>query len=380
MAEKTVAAEAVSEKHPGLPFTLPERAPVTRLRHVDARALLHPAGGRTQALAGFDDEFTDIVDYIYRITHRIWVDRALGMIYDYYDHVSTIYTPYGVTRTVEEVVAATAAMINAYPDRESHFLNVAWSGDDVAGFYTSHLGFSRMTNRGPTIYGPATQKQVVIRTVADCISLNNQIHTEWLVRDNGAMVRQLGFDRHEVARRLAERGPPDTPTVSPTPRMLGQQPPQQLDIPGDTPEGFMRHFFHDVWNRRRLDRLSEVYAPSAVAHSGGGRMAVGVRNIGALIIAMLTAIPDAVVRVEHVSWSEETDGVIVAVRWQLEGSTQAGGLLGDCPRGAPVAMIAMSHFRFGGGADAGRIVEEWTLFDEIGVLVQAYRATGPTRI
>ena len=376
MAGKSSPGARVASHRDGLPFALPERPPVTHLRHVDARGLLRPPGGRTQALGGFDDEFVDIVDYIYRITHRIWVDRALGMIYDYYDHVSTVYTPYGVTRTVEEVVAATATMINAFPDRESHFLNVAWSGDDAQGFYTSHLGFSRMTNRGPTVYGPATNKTVVIRTVADCISLNNQIHTEWLVRDNGAMVRQLGFDRHEVARRLAERGATDTLPESPTPRMYGQQSPQPLDLPSETAEQYMRHFFHDVWNRRRLDRLGEVYAPGAIAHSGGGRVAVGVRNISALVIALLTSIPDAVMQVDHVCWSEETDGVIVAVRWRLEGSTQAGGLLGDAPAGRPVAMIGMSHFRFA----AGRIVEEWTLFDEIGALVQAYRPAGLTEV
>lgn len=355
---------------PALPFTLPKRPPVTRLRHVDPRTLLHPPGKRTQSLHGFDDEFVDIVDYIYRITHRIWVDRALGMIYDYYDHVSTVYTPYGVTRTVEEVVSSTAAMINAFPDRESHFLNVAWTGDDEAGFYTSHLGFSRMTNRGPTIYGPATNRNVLIRTVADCISLNNQIHTEWLVRDNGAMVRQLGFDRHLVARRLAERSATESAPESPTPRMYGQQVPSPLDMPKETVEQYMRHLFHDIWNRRRLDRLNEVYEPDAVAHSGGGRVAVGVRNISALIISILTAIPDAVMQVEHVSWSEETDGVIVAVRWRLEGSSQKGGLLGEAPAGQPVAMPGMSHFRFAGS----KIAEEWTLFDEIGVLVQAYRS------
>ena len=354
----------------GLPFVLPERPPVSRVRHRDVQEMLHPTGERTQPLAGFDDEFTDIVDYIYRITHRIWVDRGLGLIYDWYDHVSTVYTPLGVTRTVEEVVASTAAMINAFPDRESHFLNVAWSGDDVEGFYTSHLGFSRMTNVGPTLFGPATGKTVVIRTVADCISLNNQIHTEWLIRDTGAMVRQLGFNRHVIARSLSERELVEIPVLTPTPRMYGQSSPQVIDEPADTPEGFIRHMFHDLWNRRRLDRLDSIYAPDAVAHSGGGRVAVGVRNISALMIAILTAIPDATMRVEHVCWSEETDGVIVAARWVIEGTTRAGGLLGAAPAGSPVSMLGMSHFRF----DAGRIVEEWTVFDEVAVLAQAYRA------
>lgn len=366
-------AEAFSGIRAGLPFVVPNRPEVSHVRHRDGMAMQNPGSTRTQSLRGFDDEFVDIIDYIYRITHRIWVDRAIGQIYDYYDHVSTVYTQAGVTRTVEEVVAATAAMMNAYPDRESHFLNVAWSGDDEQGFYTSHLGFSRMTNRGPSAYGPATNRTVVIRTVADCVSLNNKIHTEWLVRDNGAMVRQLGLDAHVVAQDLAERPQSEIFVLSVPTRMYGQVTPQKLDLPKETLEQYMRHMFHDVWNRRRLDLLNDLYAPDAVAHSGGGRVAVGVRNISALIISILTAIPDAVMSVDHVSWSEEPDGLIAAVRWSLQGSTRAGGLLDNVPGGQQVSMLGMSHFRFRGA----KIVEEWTLFDEVGVLAQAYRSAAP---
>jgi predicted ester cyclase len=75
-------------------------------------------------------------------------------------------------------------------------------------------------------------------------------------------------------------------------------------------------------------------------------------------------------RVEHVSHSEETDGVIVAVRWVYEGTTQSGGVLGECPVGKPVFMMGISHMRFAGD----KIVEEWMVFDELGVLSQAYRS------
>lgn len=44
--------------------------------------------------------------------------------------------------------------------------------------------------------------------------------------------------------------------------------------------------------------------------------------------------------------------------------------LGEMQGWKPVAMIGMSHFRFGDGG----IVEEWTVFDEVAVLAQAYRA------
>lgn len=360
----------VAAAWPDLPFTLPEREPVTRIRLRDARDLKRPAERRTQALSGFEPQFSDIVDYIVRITEEIWVDRAIGRIYDTYDHACTIYSQLGVVRSVEEVIAATVATLNGFPDGETHHLNVAWSGDERQGFYTSHLGFSRSTNRGRSAYGPATGARVGIRFVADCVARENRIHTEWLVRDNGALVRQLGLDLEEVARTLAAAPGREVFIVSPDTRLEGQAPRSAYDGPRDTPDGYARGMMHDLWNLRRLDRLEQFYGPEVVAHSGGGRVAQGLRNLGALFLELMASVPDGVMRVENVCWSEETDGVILAVRWVLEGSTRKGGVLGDeIPEGRPIAMMGSSHLRL----DGARIVEEWTVFDEVGVRAAAYR-------
>jgi predicted ester cyclase len=352
-----------------LPFALPERPPATRIRQADTRALLAPAGPRTQPMAGFEEQFVDIVDYVVRITEEIWVERAVGRIYDTYDAGCTVYSSYGVVRSVEDVVASTVGTLHAFPDGEVHHLNVAWSGDDQAGFYTSHLGYSQSTNVGVSAYGPPTGRRIGLRFVADCISRDNRIHTEWLVRDNGAMVRQLGFDLHDAARRVAASPRGELAVLSPPTRLEGQAPRRWYEGPNDTPEGWIAHHFSEVWNRRRFDHVPFHYAKDAVAHWAGGRVANGPRNIGALIVGLLASLPDSTIRVEHVSWSEETDGVILAARWTLEGTTRPGGLLGDVPAGKPVFVMGMSHFRFGGG----HIVEEWTVFDEVGVLAQAYR-------
>jgi predicted ester cyclase len=74
--------------------------------------------------------------------------------------------------------------------------------------------------------------------------------------------------------------------------------------------------------------------------------------------------------VEHVCWSDETDGPIVAARWVLSGSSTREGILGDeIPVGRPVFLMGVSHLRL----QRSRIVEEWTVFDEIGVMAMAYR-------
>lgn len=352
------------------PFTLPERPAVTQIRLRDARELRTSPGKRTQPLRGFEDRFPDIVDYIVRITDEIWIDRAVGYIYDTYDTSCAIYSSYGIVRSVEEVVAGTIVTLNAFPDGEIHHLNVAWSGDEDVGFYTSHLGHSRSTNIGASGYGPPTGRKASIRFVADCISRDNRIHTEWLVRDAGAQVRQLGLDVHDCARRIAATAPLESYIIAPETRLDGQSPRRPLDLPRDTLDGWARHLFHDLWNLRRLDKINDLYAPDAVVHAGGGRVAQGQRNIGTLFLHIAASLPDGMMRVEHVCHAEETDGVIVAVRWVLEGTTRSGGVLGACPEGRPVFMMGSSHIRLQGL----KIVEEWMVFDEVGVLAQAYRA------
>ena len=355
--------------HENLPFTLPERPPVTRIRHRHTAEITVPSGVRTQPMAGFEDDFTDIVDYIIRITEQIWVKRAVGRIYNTYAPNCTIYTTNGIVRSVEEVIASTTIGIQSTPDAESHHLNVAWSGDEDVGFYTSHLGYARSTNTGASLYGAPTGKRLGRFFVADCISRANLIHTEWLVRDNGASVRQMGLDMHETARRLAEMPLAESAMLAVPTRLEGQVPREAYAGPTDTIEGWVAHHFSQIWNRRSFDHIGFHYHPSVIAHWAGGRVAHGARNLGALILGLLASLPDATMRVEHVSWSDETDGVIVAVRWMLEGTTRSGGLLGDVPAGRPVGVMGMSHLRFSGIY----VVEEWTVFDEVAVIAQAYR-------
>lgn len=347
-----------------LPFDLPERPPVRRIRQIDAAA--PRATERTQPMRGFDTQYTDIVDYIVEITDEIWGDRAVGRIYDTYDAGCTVYSSYGIVRSVEEVVTGTLATLNAYPEYETTHVNVAWSGDEDAGFYTSHLGFARSTNLGPSAWGPATGKRTQRFFVADCVSKDNRIHTEWLVRDSGVSVRQLGLDIHQLARDLAAAGAV-MPAIA-TPGTIARGAP--ADLGERTTDTWARRFIHDLWTRKRFDWLEKYYHDEAVVHAGGGREAQGLRAISTLLIQVQAALPEGVPRVQHVCHSVETDGVIVAIRWVFEGASAPGGVLGDCPANRPIMMMASSHVRF----QEGKIMEEWLIFDELGMLVQAYRA------
>jgi hypothetical protein len=364
---RTAAANASAALR--LPFVLPPRPPITRIRQVPVLALRAPKPARLQPMAGFDEGYADIVDFIVRITEEIWTDRAIGRIYETYDHACTIYSPYGVVRSVEEVIASTVTTLHAFPDGVLHHLNVAWAGDEQAGYYSSHLGFSRSTNLGPSAWGPATGRRMAVHFVADCVTRANLIHTEWLVRDNGAAVRQLGLDANEVARAAAARPASEVAVQSPPTPLLGQAPRPALTREDESVESWARVMFDQLWNQRRLDRIGQYFSADSVCHAGGGRVAAGLRNQQALMLLITSAMPDATMHVDHVCWSEETDGVIVAVRWRLEGSSRPGALLGNCPERKRVVLSGMSHLRVCGPL----VVEHWMIFDEIGALVGVYR-------
>jgi predicted ester cyclase len=343
------------------PFSLPERPAVRRVRPDSGRDIARQA--RVQPMRGFDPQYTDIVDYIVEITDEIWGQRAIGRIYDTYDANCTIYSSYGVVRSVEQVVANTIGGLNAYPEYDMRHVNVAWSGDEDRGFYTSHLGFARSINLGQSAWGPATGKRTARLFVADCISLENLIHTEWLIHDAVA-VSQLGLDMHELARKIAQTLSVDHFAGSPQRPLRGDIQPCFASA-----EDWAQYFMHSLWTLKRLDRLSEFYAQDAVIHGAGGREAQGLQAIGSLYIHIMAAIPDGVIRVENVCHSDEADGTIVAIRWLMEGLSAPGGAIGDCPRNRPVFMMASTHLRF----EDGKIVEQWLVFDELAMLAQTYR-------
>ena len=150
--------------------------------------------GDKPAMRGFDPEFTDIVDYILRITYRIWEGKQVGLCYDYYSEDCPVYTLGGVFYGAEVVTQNTVNTLAAFPDRTLHAENIIWGGDDQRGFHSSHLIKSHMTNMGDSEFGPATGKEATIYVIAHCVVKENKVIEEWLVRDNLSLVEQLGFD------------------------------------------------------------------------------------------------------------------------------------------------------------------------------------------
>ena len=54
-------------------------------------------------------------------------------------------------------------------------------------------------------YGKPSGKEIYYRVIADCACRDNQVYDEWIVRDQGAMVRQIGYSPEEFAMNYNQK-------------------------------------------------------------------------------------------------------------------------------------------------------------------------------
>jgi predicted ester cyclase len=332
-----------------------------------------PPGTSSGNMRGFDAEFTDIVDYILRITYRIWEGKQVGLCYDYYSDDCPVYTLGGYVEGAEQVTQNTIKTLSGFPDRTLHADNIVWGGNDEDGYHTSHLICTNMTNLGPSEYGQPTGLPAQIQVIAHCVVKDNRIVEEWLVRDNYSLAEQLGVDPQEYAMQLAatpldENGKFAQWLNSEIAR-VGEQTRDRAPYPGDDNEAFISAALQNIWNARLLGDSHLLYAENARLHASARPDYDGVDSIGRFFIEILGSIPDARLSVDYSCSNAMLDGEYVAVRWTLAGTHSGSALWGE-PTGAPLLILGESQYRM---VD-GKVMEEWLVFDEIAVLTQIERA------
>jgi len=333
--------------------------------------LLDPPQKRSQIMDGFEDQYTDIIDYIVRITHHIWEDGNIGYIYDTYAHNARVYDDYGLQYGRDKIVADTVHTINAFPNIRLFADDVIWAGDDQIGFHTSHRTILNGHNTGFSRYGPPTGRKMVVTCIANCVARENEIFEEWVIYNTASMLRQLGFNLFDLAREMAPidtSGLQDPRTGEPA-RLPGQGKPPiytsqttgRFDV-----EDFLREMYHNVWNRRNLNHLQQCYAPNVHYHGSTDREFHGVNEIKSFNLSVLAMFPDLSMQVDDLYWmGNDIEGYRVSVRWSIVGTHRGHGIYGR-PTGRQVFMWGISQHVI----QNERIVEEWTLFNEFAVLQQ----------
>jgi hypothetical protein len=341
---------------------------VTQVYWKNLPELLEPSESKSQTLKGFDEEFIDIVDYIIRITHRIWEQKNVGLCVDYYSAYCPVHTLGGYSDDVDTVVKNTLKTIGAFPDRSLIGENVIWRDlGEESGYYSSHRITSIMTNKGPSEFGPATGKTGRVTTIADCICYENKIVYEWLMRDNSFLVKQLGVDVLDAAEHFATfpAAPEfDTWKAEEITRVkAGAQTKHQWPTKLDKKHtDFANKWVHIFFNDKDYGPIADFYHVNAKAQWPGGVEAIGVPGIRGAFIQWLAQCPDAKATCDHIAVVPfEDEGIDIAIRWSLAGTFSARDKRLAKYSGQDFFVLGATHLRI----INDKISEEWTVFDEV---------------
>lgn len=317
-------------------------------------------------LKGFNPKWRDFPDYILGVTKEIWEDRRVHSLNHYYADDIVVRSPASVVRGNTGVIAATLATLAEFPDRQLFGEDVIWSGSAETGdLLSSHRIISTATHTRPGLYGAPTGKTLRYRIIADCAARNDQIYDEWLVRDQGAIVRQLGVEPKAFAADLIQREGGTEKCVKPfTPK---------TDIVGDYKGRGNDHAtgrrYADILNRVMSADLAVIpacYDRACQLEYPGGVTGHGWCAADQFWVGLRAAFPNAVFTIDHQIGRGDPDlSPRAALRWSLSGKHDGWGLFG-APTGADVYILGLSHAEFGPWG----LRREYVLFDEVAIWKQ----------
>lgn len=320
---------------------------------------------------GFDNKFKTFPDYILGITHEIWEQRGVETLNHYYSDDIVVRSPSSVVVGNQAVIKATYATLDEFPDRQLLGEDVIWSGTPEVGLLSSHRILSTATHSGNGAFGKATGTKLVYRVMADCHAISNQINDEWLIRDLGAIVRQLGWDEADYARQqIKDEGGPDACIKPFSPA---------TDITGP----YQGTGNDDEWGQAYADILTSLMVgDSSVVHARYDRAAQaayplhqtahGYADITAFWAELRASFPSADFTIHHqIGRADPLMPPRAAIRWSLSGRHDGHGRFG-APSGADVYIMGISQAEFGPWG----LRREYTLIDDVAVWKQIHLHTG----
>ena len=326
----------------------------------------------TESFEGFSQRYKDFPDYILQITRDIWEGRALGSLNRTYAADIPMRFPQGISMGNQATIDGTMATLAEFPDRELLGEDVIWCGNASEGYLSSHRLTTTGTCKGRGPFGElipgAHGKSFRIRAIADCAARADVIDDEWLIRDSGAIIRQLGGEPESFTQALMDLEGPDAPE----PYTPDNDVPGPYKGRGNDNEWGTRyeHILQRIMDKdfdvipREYDRACQIETP------GGGR-AVSWRGADAFWLGLRSSFPQAEFAVNHRIGRE--DAMLsprAAIRWSLWGDHTGWGLFGR-PTGARVHVMGISHAEFGPWG----LRREWTVFDEVPIWKQIHAHT-----
>lgn len=316
-------------------------------------------------MQNFPAEFQTPEQYIIDITYRIWEERDVGLINEWYASECPVRSPHGVTTTVDDVLLHTIETMHEFPDRQLLAEDVI-IGDKSEGLYSSHRVRSTAIHLGNGAFGPATNRPITMLAIAGCHCQNNQVVEEWLIRDQAAIALQLGIEPEAYGKALGVRNP-STYAVGNEAIRQRWTGTDGLTIIGDNAiANRIIKTYDRLWNGKKLQVMRQSYDRAVRFEGPAGQICYGRSQAGNVFGSIMASIPDGRFDPYHIIVSQQAENAIrVALRWSYCGMHVGYGRYGE-PSSSPLALLGISHFELRDGL----IKNEWMMVDETALYAQ----------
>ena len=316
-------------------------------------------------MKGFDNKYKNFPDYILKITKQIWEGKDVNSISEFYSKDIPVRSPFGVTYGNKPVIEATFATLKEFPNRQLLGEEVIWNGNDEEGYHSSHRILSKGTHLGDGFYGKPTKKDIYYRVIADCACKNNQVYDEWIVRDQGAMVRQLGYTPKEFAKQIIEKEGGENKAKKVfdlSSDMKSEYRPFSFEKGsiGEKYSQILKNIFLEDYKFTDYARAASIFWP-------GNKIGHGREDISKFWNSIKNALKNINFSIEHVGWlEEEGKNSKVSIRWFLNGLHANNTNEYEQATNKNIFIMGINHAEI---VD-GNIIREWVLFDEVAIWKQ----------
>ena len=316
-------------------------------------------------MKGFDSKYKDFPDFILKITKQIWEGKDVNSIAKFYTDKIPVRSPFGVTYGNKPVIDATHATLKEFPDRQLLGEDVIWNGNDDSGYHSSHRILSKGTHLGDGFYGKPTGKKIYYRVIADCACKNNQVYDEWIVRDQGAMVRQLGYSPKEFAQMQINNENNlkiKKEVFNSQSDMESEYVPIKVDnnSVGHKYSNILQKIFKQNYDFKDYSRAANIFWP-------GNRIGHGREDIIKFWETLSKSFTNVKFSIEHIGFIEEKNkNPRVSIRWFLDGKhSEKSKEFGEATNNN-VFIFGINHAEF----SKDNVIREWVVFDEVAVWKQ----------
>ena len=316
-------------------------------------------------MKGFDKKYKSFPDYILKITKQIWEGKDVNSIANFYTEDIPVRSPFGVTYGNKPVIDATFATLREFPNRQLLGEDVIWNRDSEDGYHSSHRILSKGTHLGDGSYGKPSGKNIYYRVIADCACKYNQVYDEWIVRDQGAMVRQIGFTPKEFAQKIIE----NEGGIEKCKKIFNLKSdmkseykpnPAPKDSVGLKYSNILNTIFTNDYNFSDYARAASIYWP-------GNKIGHGREDIEKFWQSLKGAFSNFKFSIEHIGYLEEQGkNPKASIRWFLDANhSNKTSDFGEATN-KNIFIMGINHAEI----SDGKVIREWVLFDEVAIWKQ----------